>query len=42
MATHLVENQPPPLAGYNLFTADRALTEAVAREIPACAIGVLT
>jgi putative acyl-CoA dehydrogenase len=27
-----VLNQPPPLAGYNLFTSDRALREAVARE----------
>ena len=25
-------NQPPPLAGYNLFTQDRALVEAVRRE----------
>jgi putative acyl-CoA dehydrogenase len=30
--THDVLNQPPPLAGYNLFTADRALMEAVSRE----------
>jgi putative acyl-CoA dehydrogenase len=27
-----VLNQPPPLAGYNLFGSDRALREAVARE----------
>jgi putative acyl-CoA dehydrogenase len=29
---HDVLNQPPPLADYNLFTSDRALREAVARE----------
>ncbi len=29
--THLVENQPPPLRDYNLFTQDVALREAVAR-----------
>ncbi|MFG3020125.1 acyl-CoA dehydrogenase family protein [Streptomyces sp. NPDC048254] len=29
--THTVTNQPPPLAGYDLFAADRALVEAVAR-----------
>ena len=29
---HQVFNQPPPLAGYNLFATDRALREAVARE----------
>ncbi|MFE9452297.1 acyl-CoA dehydrogenase family protein [Streptomyces sp. NPDC006739] len=29
--THTVTNQPPPLAGYDLFTADRALVEAVRR-----------
>ena len=32
MATHEVINQPPPLAGYNLFSADAALREAVERE----------
>ncbi|MDX2165945.1 MAG: isovaleryl-CoA dehydrogenase [Deltaproteobacteria bacterium] len=32
MATHEVLNQPPPLRDYNLFTADRALQEALARE----------
>jgi len=32
MATHEVFNQPPPLAGYNLLTADAALSEAVERE----------
>jgi putative acyl-CoA dehydrogenase len=31
LATHEVTNQPPPLEGYNLFTSDRALAEAVAR-----------
>jgi putative acyl-CoA dehydrogenase len=32
MATHEVLNQPPPLRDYNLFTADRALQEALLRE----------
>ena len=27
-----IANQPPPLAGYNLFTEDRPLVEALARE----------
>lgn len=31
-ATHAVVNQSEPLAGYNVFSADRALVEAVARE----------
>jgi putative acyl-CoA dehydrogenase len=35
MQTHEVVNQPPPLAGYNLFTSDPALVEAVERE---CAV----
>ena len=30
--THDVLNQPPPLEGYNLFTSDPCLDEAVARE----------
>lgn len=30
--THEVLNQPPPLAGYNLFAADRALRDAVRRD----------
>ena len=30
--THEVENQPPPLEGYNLFESDPALAEGVARE----------
>ncbi|HVA32494.1 MAG TPA: hypothetical protein VNG31_00010, partial [Candidatus Baltobacteraceae bacterium] len=34
MATHLVENQPPPLEGYNVFSTDRALGEALQREAP--------
>ncbi|MFI5975292.1 acyl-CoA dehydrogenase family protein [Streptomyces sp. NPDC051452] len=29
--THTVTNQPPPLIGYDVFTADRALVEAVER-----------
>ncbi|MEO6913770.1 MAG: hypothetical protein ABI182_07115, partial [Candidatus Baltobacteraceae bacterium] len=32
MATHEVNNQPPPLENYNLFASDRALQEAVQRE----------
>ena len=32
MATHEVLNQPPPLAGYDVFAEDRALVEAVERE----------
>ena len=31
-ATHAVTNQSEPLAGHNVFTADRALVEAVSRE----------
>jgi putative acyl-CoA dehydrogenase len=38
MATHLVSNQPPPLEGHNLFTGDRALTEAIEREAPGAAL----
>ncbi|MEV5170115.1 acyl-CoA dehydrogenase family protein [Streptomyces flaveolus] len=30
-STHTVTNQPPPLAGYDVFTVDRALAEAVDR-----------
>ncbi|MBX7549291.1 acyl-CoA dehydrogenase family protein [Streptomyces sp. tea 10] len=30
-STHTVTNQPPPLAGYDVFTADRALVAAVER-----------
>ncbi|MGW0767239.1 acyl-CoA dehydrogenase family protein [Streptomyces sp. NPDC002676] len=29
--THIVTNQPPPLTGYDVFGADRALVEAVER-----------
>jgi putative acyl-CoA dehydrogenase len=39
MATHVVENQPPPLENYNLFASDRALTEAIARHAPDAATG---
>ncbi|MBB5208354.1 isovaleryl-CoA dehydrogenase [Chiayiivirga flava] len=31
-ATHVVENQPPPLPHYNAFATDVALTDAIARE----------
>ncbi|MFQ6143393.1 acyl-CoA dehydrogenase family protein [Streptomyces seoulensis] len=34
-STHTVTNQPPPLAGYDVFTADRALSEAVGRHVGA-------
>ena len=40
--THEVFNQAPPLENYNLFTADRALQEAVAREGADWAIESLT
>ncbi|MFG3246471.1 acyl-CoA dehydrogenase family protein [Streptomyces sp. NPDC048187] len=33
--THTVTNQAPPLTGYDVFTSDRALTEAVERHLPA-------
>ena len=39
MTTHVVENQPPVLEGYNLFTTDCALRDAVAREAPAADAG---
>ncbi|NEC64863.1 acyl-CoA dehydrogenase family protein [Streptomyces sp. SID9727] len=32
--THTVPNQPPPLLGYDVFGADRALGEAVERHLP--------
>jgi putative acyl-CoA dehydrogenase len=32
VSTHEVTNQPPPLAGYDVFGEDRALVEAVERE----------
>lgn len=31
--THTVTNQPPPLVGHDVFTSDRALTEAVERHL---------
>ncbi|MFJ9928311.1 acyl-CoA dehydrogenase family protein [Streptomyces misionensis] len=34
ISSHTVTNQPPPLADYDLFTADRALVEAVERHTP--------
>ena len=30
-STHEVFNQPPPLTGYNVYMADAALVEGVAR-----------
>lgn len=38
MPTHEVLNQPPPLEGYDLFAADAALREGVAREGAAWAV----
>jgi putative acyl-CoA dehydrogenase len=32
-STHTVTNQPPPLSGYDVFGADRALVEAVERHL---------
>ncbi|KKZ72975.1 acyl-CoA dehydrogenase family protein [Streptomyces showdoensis] len=32
--THTVTNQAPPLVGYDVFSADRALAEAVERHLP--------
>ncbi|MEV7570663.1 acyl-CoA dehydrogenase family protein [Streptomyces tanashiensis] len=32
-STHTVTNQAPPLLGYDVFTSDRALTEAVGRHL---------
>ncbi|QOV34771.1 acyl-CoA dehydrogenase family protein [Streptomyces ferrugineus] len=32
-STHTVTNQPPPLVGYDVYTADRALTAAVERHV---------
>ncbi|MFF2774740.1 acyl-CoA dehydrogenase family protein [Streptomyces sp. NPDC058052] len=34
-ASHTVTNQAPPLVGYDVFTSDRALAEAVGRHLPA-------
>src|SRR5579863_2893331 len=39
MATHVVENQPPPLEGYNVFDSDRALKESIAHCAPDLSIG---
>jgi len=39
--THEVLNQPPPLVDYNLFTTDRALSDAVRREGAGWAAGDL-
>ncbi|WP_427165615.1 acyl-CoA dehydrogenase family protein [Streptomyces sp. C1-1] len=33
--THTVSNQPPPLTGYDVYSADRVLTEAVGRHVSA-------
>jgi putative acyl-CoA dehydrogenase len=33
-STHEVTNQPPPLVGYDVFTADAALVDGVARHAP--------
>ncbi|MEU4657677.1 acyl-CoA dehydrogenase family protein [Streptomyces sp. NPDC023723] len=32
-STHTVTNQPPPLVGYDVYAADRALTDAVGRHL---------
>ncbi|MFJ5711325.1 acyl-CoA dehydrogenase family protein [Streptomyces sp. NPDC093105] len=34
-ASHTVTNQAPPLVGYDVYTSDRALAEAVGRHLPA-------
>ncbi|MFB7936527.1 acyl-CoA dehydrogenase family protein [Streptomyces sp. NPDC127049] len=34
-ASHTVTNQAPPLVGYDVYTCDRALAEAVDRHLPA-------
>jgi putative acyl-CoA dehydrogenase len=39
MATHVVENQPPPLENYNVFASDRALNDAIARDAPYASTG---
>ena len=41
-STHEVVNQPPPLTGYDVFTADAALAEAAKREGAAWAVDGLT
>src|SRR5271166_6507378 len=42
MVTHEVFNQPPPLVGYNLFSADRALVESVQHNGAAWALDTLS
>ncbi|MEU0603395.1 acyl-CoA dehydrogenase family protein [Streptomyces sp. NPDC006393] len=37
-STHSVTNQAPPLVGYDVFTADRALAEAVERHVDAAVL----
>ncbi|GGU46724.1 acyl-CoA dehydrogenase [Streptomyces albospinus] len=37
--THIVTNQPPPLAGYDVFASDPALTEGVTRYVAAERLG---
>ncbi|WP_428951577.1 acyl-CoA dehydrogenase family protein [Streptomyces sp. cg35] len=37
-STHTVTNQPPPLVGYDVFTADRALTEGLERHLDAALV----
>ncbi|MBV8499451.1 MAG: acyl-CoA dehydrogenase family protein [Candidatus Eremiobacteraeota bacterium] len=39
MATHVVENQPPPLENYNVFASDRALNDAIAYVAPDASTG---
>ncbi|HZY99106.1 MAG TPA: acyl-CoA dehydrogenase family protein [Candidatus Baltobacteraceae bacterium] len=41
MATHVVENQPPPLENYNVFSSNRVLMEALAREAPGASVAEL-
>ena len=41
-STHEVVNQPPPLTGYDIFTADAALVDAARREGAAWALDGLT
>ncbi len=42
MATHVVENQPPPLENYNVFASDRALNDAIAHLSPDVSTGEIT
>lgn len=37
--THTVTNQPPPLTGYDVYTADRVLTAAVERHLDPALLG---